>query len=266
MNNSNYTNIYVEREDSLATVFVSRTAVRNAVDLETVRELVDIFEALDGDDSVRVIVLTGDGEQAFIGGGDIKQFQGQSGIWFQREFRTATRDLERAIEESTKPVLAAVNGDALGGGTEISMMCDMILATESARFGFPEIGLGIIPNAGGTQRLTHLVGFLKAKELILTGRYIPAAEAEDIGLINEMIPDQKFKSKVDEVAAELAAGPPIAQWFGKRAVNATRPNLDVGLALEASLAGQLYDTSDKEEGMNAFLEKREPSFDGKESD
>lgn len=263
MTNSSYTNIDVEREDSLATVFVSRTAVRNAVDLETVRELVDVFEALDGDDSVRVIVLTGDGEQAFIGGGDIKQFQGQSGIWFQRKFRTATRALERAIEESTKPVLAAVNGDALGGGTEIAMMCDMILAAESARFGFPEIGLGIIPNAGGTQRLTHLVGFLKAKELILTGRYISAAEAEDIGLINDMIPDEKFEDKVDEVAAELAAGPPLAQWFGKRAVNETRTNMDVGLALEASLAGQLYDTSDKEEGMNAFLEKREPSFDGK---
>ncbi|WP_121743606.1 enoyl-CoA hydratase/isomerase family protein [Natronorubrum halophilum] len=266
MCDTDYDNVYIEREDSLATIYVDRPEVRNSVNLDTIVEITNAIKKVGRDEKTRVIVLTGHGERAFIGGGDIKQFQDKSGIWFQREFRPATHDLERAIEESMHPVLAAVNGDALGGGTEIAMMCDMIVAAASARFGQPEIRLGIIPNAGGTQRLAHLVGSLKAKELILTGRHISAEEAADIGLINEVVSDDAFEERVCELAAELAAGPALAQWFGKRAVNATRTNLNTGLQLEAALSGLLFNTRDKEEGMGAFFEDRDPNFEGYSKD
>ncbi|WP_136716570.1 enoyl-CoA hydratase/isomerase family protein [Halorientalis salina] len=253
-----YQTVAVERDGSIGTVRVARPDAMNAVNTQVLIELADAIDALS--EEVQTVVLTGEGDDAFIGGGDIKEFQDRSGIWFRSEFREAMGDLEDAIEGSHVPVVAAVNGVALGGGTEIALMCDLIVATESARFGLPEIGLGIIPGAGGTQRLAHLVGYLKAKELILTGKHISASEAADIGLANEVVDDEEFEARIDDLAAELADGPPVAQWFAKKSINETRAQLDSGLELEAALAGLLFETEDKEEGLAAFVEKRDPSF------
>lgn len=253
-----YETIAVTGDGPISTVQVTRPEAMNAVNTEVLVELADAIETNAKD--AQTVVLTGEGDDAFIGGGDIKDFQDRSGIWFRGEFREAMADLEDAIEGARVPVVAAVNGVALGGGTEIALMCDLIVATESAKFGLPEIGLGIIPGAGGTQRLAHLVGYLKAKELILTGKHISATEAADIGLANEVIADDKFGDHIDELANELAAGPPIAQWFAKKSINETRAQLDSGLELEAALAGLLFETEDKEEGLAAFVEKRNPEF------
>lgn len=254
-----YKTITVTQDGSIGTVQVARPEAMNAVKTEVLVELADAIEKIARD--ARTVVLTGKGDDAFIGGGDIKDFQNRSGVWFRGEFREAMANLEDAIERARVPVIAAVNGVALGGGTEIALMCDIILATESARFGLPEIGLGIIPGSGGTQRLAHLVGYLKAKELILTGKHISATEAADIGLANEVIADDAFEDRVDELANELAAGPPIAQWFAKKSINETRAQLDSGLELEAALAGLLFETEDKEEGLAAFIKNRDPEFD-----
>ncbi|WP_226043245.1 enoyl-CoA hydratase/isomerase family protein [Natrinema sp. DC36] len=253
-----YQTVAVERDGSIGTVRVARPDAMNAVNTQVLIELADAIDALS--EEVRTVVLTGEGDDAFIGGGDIKEFQDRSGIWFRSEFREAMGDLEDAIEGSHVPVVAAVNGVALGGGTEIALMCDLIIAAESARFGLPEIGLGIIPGAGGTQRLAHLVGYLKAKELILTGKHISANEAADIGLANEVVADEEFKACIDDLAEDLADGPPVAQWFAKKSINETRAQLESGLELEAALAGLLFETEDKEEGLAAFVEKRDPSF------
>jgi enoyl-CoA hydratase/carnithine racemase len=230
----------------------------NAVNTSVLVELADAIETVTPD--VRVVVLTGQGDDAFIGGGDIEEFQGQSGVWFRSEFRDAMADVEDAIEESRSPVIAAVNGAALGGGTEIAVMCDLIVAAESAQFGLPEIGLGLIPGSGGTQRLAHLVGYLKAKELILTGKHVSATEATEIGLANEVVAEEEFEGRVDDLANELAGGPPIAQWFAKKSINETRAQLECGLELEAALAALIFETEDKEEGLRAFLKKRDPEF------
>jgi enoyl-CoA hydratase len=254
-----YETITVTQDGSIGTVRVARPEAMNAVNTEVLVELADAIETIARD--ARTVVLTGEGDDAFIGGGDIKDFQDRSGVWFRGEFREAMADLENAIEGARVPVIAAVNGVALGGGTEIALMCDLIVATESAQFGLPEIGLGIIPGSGGTQRLAHLVGYLKAKELILTGKHISATEAADIGLTNEVIADAAFEDRIDELASELAAGPPIAQWFAKKSINETRAQLDSGLELEAALASLLFETEDKEEGMAAFINKRDPEFE-----
>lgn len=255
-----YDAVRVERDDGVATVSVDRPEAMNAVNTAVVSELATAMGALQDDDSVGAIILTGTGDDAFIGGGDIKEFQAMSGVEWKTEFRAAVTDLERETEGRGTPIIAAVNGVALGGGTEIAMLCDIIVAAESARFGLPESGLGIIPGAGGTQRLAHLVGFLKAKELILTGRHVSASEAVDIGLANEVVADDEFESRVSDLAETLEAGSATAQAFTKEAVNKTRGDLDAGLAVEEGLAALAFETEDKDEGMAAFVEKRDPEF------
>lgn len=259
---SDYDTVRVERDVPVTTIYVDRPEAMNPLNPTVLRELEDALTDAANADEIRVIVLTGSGDDAFIAGADIKEFEGSDGVWFQGEMRAALRGVERAIEECPKIVIAAVNGVALGGGTEVAMMCDLVIAAESARFGQPEINLGIIPGSGGTQRLAHLVGYLKAKEIVLTGRHVPAAEAADIGLANEAVPDDDFDDRVYELAADLADGPPLAQWFAKDAINQTRPNLEQGLRLEAALVGGLFETDDKEEGVEAFIEKRDADFTG----
>lgn len=255
---SEYDTIAVERDDPIGIVRVARPEAMNSVNTGVLLELADAIETVSKE--TRTVVLTGEGDDAFIGGGDIKDFQDRSAVWFQSEFRDAMSGVEDAIEGSRVPVIAAVNGVALGGGTEIALMCDLIVAAESAKFGFPEIGLGLIPGAGGTQRIAHAVGYLKAKELVLTGKQIPASEAADIGLANEVVDDDEFDDRIEELATDLAEGPPIAQWFAKKSINEARAQLDTGLELEAALAALLFETEDKEEGLQAFVERREASF------
>lgn len=254
-----YDSIRTETASGIGTVYVDRPQKMNAVNTDVVAEIATAIGAFqDGD--VGAIVLTGTGDRAFIGGGDISEFEEMSGLDWKTEFRAAMADLEAVTEGGGTPVIAAVNGVALGGGTEIAMMCDMIVATESATFGLPESTLGLIPGAGGTQRLSHLVGYLKAKELVLTGRHVPAEEALDIGLANEVVPDDEFDDRVDELAATLESGSATAQAFAKEAIHQTRGNLEAGLKAEEGLAALAFETDDKVEGHAAFLEKREPEF------
>lgn len=256
-----YDSIRIERTDGVATVYVDRPEAMNAVNTAVVEELADAMSTLQCDDAVGAIVLTGAGEDAFIGGGDLAEFDEMSGLEWKEEFRKAVSDLEYAIEEQGTPVVAAVNGVALGGGTEFAMLCDIIIAAESATFGLPETGLGIIPGAGGTQRLAKLVGYLKAKELVLTGRDIPAEEAVDLGLANEVVPDGEFDVRVEELATTLERGSSTAQAFAKQAINQTRGDLQKGLAVEEGLAALAFETADKDEGVSAFLDRREPDFE-----
>lgn len=257
----NHESIRIEKDDGIATVYVDRPDAMNAVNTDVVAELATAISNLQDNNKIGAIILTGTGDDAFIGGGDIKKFDEMSGLDWKTNFRNAIYDLERALEQRGTPVIAAVNGVALGGGTEIAMMCDMIVATESATFGQPESGLGIIPGAGGTQRLAKLVGYLKAKELVLTGRKVSATEAVEIGLANECVPDGEFEDRVRELAEMLEAGSTTAQAFSKQAINQTRGDLQQGLALEEGLAALAFETDDKEEGISAFLDRREPKFE-----
>lgn len=255
-----YDSVRVDRDAGIGTVYVDRPEAMNSVNTAVVEELAAAMSELQDEDAIGAIILTGEGDDAFIGGGDIREFKDMSGLEWKTEFRRAISDLERAIEERGTPVVAAVNGVALGGGTEIAMLCDVILAAETATFGLPESGLGIIPGAGGTQRLTHLVGYLKAKEMILTGRHVPAREAHEIGLATEVVPDEEFDSRVDELAATLERGSATAQAFAKQAVNQARGDLQGGLRVEEGLAALAFETADKEEGLSAFIEGRDPDF------
>lgn len=255
-----YDSIRVERDEGIGTVYVDRPDAMNSVNTAVVEELAAAMSELQDKDAIGAIVLTGVGEDAFIGGGDIREFKEMSGIEWKTEFRQAISDLERAVEESGTPVIAAVNGVALGGGTEIAMLCDIIVAAESAKFGLPESGLGLIPGAGGTQRLTHLVGYLKAKEMILTGRHVPAQEAHEIGLATEVVSDEEFEDRIDDLATTLKNGSDTAQAFAKQAINQARGNLQGGLHVEEGLAALAFETEDKEEGLSAFLEGRDPDF------
>lgn len=255
---SAYETVDLSVDGRIGRVTVDRPESMNAVNKQVLEELADAVESAAAE--TRVVTLTGAGDRAFIGGGDIKEFQDRSAVWFRSKFRAAMEDVEAAIEDSRVPVIAAVNGAALGGGTEIAIMCDMIIAAESGIFGFPEISLGIIPGSGGTQRVTELVGYLKAKELVLTGRQVPAEEAADIGLANEVVADDRLDERVAELAEDLAEGAPVAQWFAKKSINETRAELETGIELEAALAGILFETADKEEGLSAFVEGRDPEF------
>lgn len=249
-----------EQDGRVATVLLDRPDVMNALDENFLNEIAAAVEACQADDDIGAIVLESAVEDAFIAGGDIQDFEAIDGSSWKREFRTAIRNVETAIEDRPTPVVAAVDGVALGGGTEIAMMCDLIIASERARFGQPEIGLGLIPGAGGTQRLTHLVGYLKAKELVLTGRHVSADEAAEIGLTNEVVPTDSFGRRIDDIATTLSTGPTSAQGYAKEAINSARPGLQEGLRLEMALSALSFETPEKEEGVDAFLDNREPEF------
>lgn len=257
---TSYETIRTNIEERILTVAVNRPDSRNAVNVTLLEELADVMSRAEERDDIRVVVLRGDGDGIFIAGGDISTFSDADGDWFLNVFNPAAERMEEAMEGNALPIVAAVDGLALGGGTEIAMMCDMIIASEDAAFGTPEIRLGLIPGVGGTQRLTRLVGYLKAKEIIMTGRQVPAEEAAEIGLANRVVPVEEFKDEVYHLAAELAEGAPLAQQYAKMAVNHARPALEDGRALESVLTRTLFDSDESDEGVAAFLEKRAPNF------
>lgn len=255
-----FDNIRISVEEGVATVTVAREESRNSLDITTLEELAAAIEHAMDDGDVGTVVLTGAGEGAFVSGADISDFHGQSATWFKRDFRRAFEGVENAIEDGPKPVIAAVNGVAFGGGLELMMMCDLVYATESAKLGVPEANLGGIPGVGGTQRLALLVGYLKAKEMVLTGEPVSATEAAELGLVNDVFDDESLYDSVYEIADGLVDGAPYAQWFAKQAINETRVGLEKGLELEAALGAVLFETDDIHEGFEAFLERREPNF------
>jgi enoyl-CoA hydratase len=257
-----YETLLVERRERVAIITINRPDKRNALNIKTREEGAAALEELRADDSVRVVVITGAGDKAFIAGADIAEFAGRTAVT-QRDVMTG-RSLFTAIDSFPKPVIAMINGYCLGGGCELAMACDLRIASERASFGQPEINLGIIPGGGGTQRLTHLVGEGKAMELILTGEIINAQAAHAIGLVNTVVPHEELEAKTMEIAGRIAEKSPIALRLAKEAVKtAARSSLDEGLRREIDLFALCFSSADKDEGVKAFLEKRKPEFKGR---
>ena len=259
---ASYETLLVERRDRVAVVTINRPQKLNALNIQTRQEGAAALDELRDDDSVRVVVITGAGEKAFVAGADIAEFEGRTAVT-QREVMTG-RSLFTAVDMFPKPVIAMINGFCLGGGCELALSCDLRIASDNAKFGQPEINLGIIPGGGGTQRLTRLVGEGKAMELILTGDMIDAQTAYNLGLVNMVVPATDLDAKTMEIAGRIAEKSPVALRLAKEAVKlASRSNLDEGLRREVDLFAICFSSADKDEGVRAFLEKRKPEFKGK---
>src|SRR5712691_9775734 len=247
----------------IAYVTLNRPKVLNSRNKRTWEDLKAAFEDAQDDDAVRVVILTGAGDKAFIAGADISELAQISAVEAEKSstFGHAVLDL---IENLGKPVIAAVNGFALGGGCETAMACTIRIASENAKFGQPEVTLGLIPGGGGTQRLPRLVGKGRALQLILSGGMIDAQEAHRIGLVNEVVPAGDLLTRAEAILKQIFANAPIAVKFSIEAVNrGLETNLTDGLSLEASLFGLCAGTDDKAEGTSAFLAKRAPQFHGR---
>ncbi len=255
-----YENLLLSVEDGIGVLQFNRPEVRNALNKATVDEVYQALDEFRANDAVGVVILTGAGDKAFVGGADIKDLLARR---MMEGLQAINARLFTTIEQFEKPTIAAVNGFALGGGCEIAMACDLRVASEGAKFGLPETGLGIIPGAGGTQRLPRLVGLGKAKELVLTGDIIPAAEALRIGLVNQVVPPDQVMKAAKEMARKILTRGPLAVRLAKQALNlSARAPLDVGLQFEVMAQSVLFESADKKEGMSAFLEKRKPQFKG----
>jgi enoyl-CoA hydratase len=252
-----------ERADRVATVAIERPDARNALNGQVRTELKDAVAAAEADDEVRVLVLTGgEGSGAFVAGADVTEFQDR-GLVEQREASSRPRVYE-TVGDASIPVIARINGHALGGGCELAQACDVRIARAGAKLGQPEINLGLIPGGGGTQRLARLVGEGQAMRLVLSGELIDAEEAREIGLVDEVAAEDDLDEAVYDLAESMAEKSPIALEFGKKAVKAgSRMGLEEGLEYESELFVQLFATDDKDEGITAFLESREPEFEGK---
>jgi enoyl-CoA hydratase len=247
--------------DGVALVVMDRHEVLNALDFALIEALTDALEALDRDPACRAIVVTGAGERAFAAGADIPELAAQTptSLTVDDTFHRWER-----IKRIRKPIVAAVRGFALGGGCELAMLCDMIVAGEDAQFGQPEIKLGVMPGAGGTQRLTRAIGKAKAMEMILTGRTMGAREAEAHGLVSQVVPAEATIPAALELAGRIASMPPVAVIAAKAAVNrAEELSLEAGLEFERRNFYLLFDTEDQAEGMAAFTEKRKPQWKGR---
>ena len=252
--------ILTRTEDGVGIVQLNRPKVLNALSKELMGEVMTALELFDSSSDVGCMVLTGD-ERAFAAGADIKRMAQATPAMMLADPFIDYFDRMARIE---KPVIAAVSGYALGGGCELAMACDMIIASESARFGQPEINLGVIPGAGGTQRLTRAVGKALAMEIILNGRFLTAQEALDHGLVNRVVPVELFLEEAIKLASEIAGRAPVAIKMAKEAVNiAFETSLQVGLQHERRLFYMLFSTEDQKEGMSAFLEKRKAQWQGK---
>lgn len=258
-----FDNLLVEREGSVAILTIQRPQRLNALDARTLDELRQAALTLQQDDQIRCLVLTGAGEKAFVAGADITELAQDSPESARRRALTGQHVFD-LIEQLGKPVIAAVNGVALGGGCELAMACTLRLAADTARFGQPEINLGLIPGFAGTQRLVRLVGKTKAMEIVLTGAPIGAQEALAIGLVNRVVPAGDLMRDARALAAELSAKPPIALRHAMEAINrGGEMSFADGCQLEAALFGMVTTTEDMREGTRAFLEKRKPEFRGR---
>jgi enoyl-CoA hydratase len=252
--------IRVDREDAVAVVTVDRQDALNALDVATLTELRDRLRELAEDDGVRAVVLTGAGEKAFVAGADIKYMSGLD-VAQAKEWGALGHEAGRLLETMPKPTIAAINGFALGGGCELALACDIRYAAAAAKLGQPEVNLGIIPGWGGTQRLARVCGLGIAKELIFTGRLVPAEEAERIGLVNAV--HDPVLDQARETAALLATKSPIALRLMKELANrALGGDHAANLDAEGQAFGELFASDDAREGLTAFVEKREPAFKG----
>jgi enoyl-CoA hydratase len=254
-----YNNIIVEKKGNIGIIKINRPKVLNALNNETVRELLQAVIELEDDKTIKAVILTGEGK-AFIAGADIKQMKDMTPLE-AKEFAELGHSLPRNIEDSRLPFIAAVNGYALGGGCELMMACDICIASTAAVIGQPEINLGINPGFGGTQRLPRIVGLMKAKELLLTGRNLKAEEAAEIGLVNKIVKPDDLMEEVEKLAQEIANKSAVQTAFIKALVNkGSHIDLNSACALEISYFSTSFSTHDQKEGMSAFLEKRRAEF------
>ena len=243
----------------IALIELNRPKELNALNLELMAEMRDALKGLDANDDVRVIIITGN-EKAFAAGADIKQMANKSAIDMLKADQFSTWD---QIRKTRKPIIAAVSGFALGGGCELAMTCDMIVASETAKFGQPEIKIGVMPGAGGTQRLTRAIGKARAMEMVLTGKFISAEEALNYGLVNMVVPIEMYMEEALKLAAQIAEMSPIAAMLAKEAVNRSfETHLDEGLHFERKNFYLAFASEDQKEGMQAFVEKRQPTYKG----
>jgi enoyl-CoA hydratase len=258
-----FNNLLFEKSDGIATVTVNRPKALNALNEETIRELSRCFEGLENDGEVKVVILTGAGEKAFVAGADIAAMASLEAV-AARDFALLGQKVLNTIEQLSKPVIAAVNGFALGGGCELALACDLRLASDNARFGQPEVNLGVIPGFAGTQRLARLVGKGRAKELLFTGDMVNAEEAWRIGLVNRVTAPAELLPAARTLAQKIAGKGTVAIALCKDAVNnGLEMDSDKGGRYEADLFALCFATADQKEGMAAFLEKRPAHFQGR---
>lgn len=259
----NYENLLIEQEGDIAIVYVNRPKALNALNADTLREIDQAFTELENKQEVKVIILTGSGEKAFVAGADIS-FMKDLGALEAKEFATLGQRAFRSIENNKKPVIAAVNGFALGGGCELAMSCDVRIANNKAKFGQPEVNLGVIPGFAGTQRLSRIVGKGAAKELIFTADIIDAQEALRIGLVNKVVAADQLLSFVKDMAHKIASKGQVAVQLAKQVINeGLEMDSDRAYSHEANFFGLCFATKDQKEGMSAFLEKRAAVFNDK---
>lgn len=265
-----YRAIVFEKKGNIATVTLDRPEALNAIDSRLAGELMDVFERIDDDEELRAVVIVGAGDRAFSVGLDIKEMvDAAEGIDDQQALMEVRRRLWRdnpweQLASLSKPTIAAIRGFALGGGLELALACDIRIASEDAKFGFPEVRLGLIPARGGTQRLPRIVGRGKAIEMILTGETIDAMEAYRTGLISRVVPADKLLAAANEIASKLVDNAPIAVRFAREAVaKGLDMTLDQGLRMETDLYLLLQTTEDRSEGIRSFIEKRKPKFTGR---
>lgn len=258
-----YKNIVCNEEKKILWITINRPKVLNAMSLSCVNEMIVAIEEANSNQNIRVIIICGSGERAFTSGADIKEIKNYSGTEMEPYNRRWIK-LFSIIEKSPKPVIAAVNGFATGGGTEMSLACDFVVASDTAKFGLAEINIGVIPGAGAAVRLTRWVGRLKAKEILMLGRQITGHEAVAMGLANECVTSDQLKERAKEIADELSAKPPLALQAAKSCVNyISESEIDLAIDHELNEFLRLFWTEDQKEGMQAFLQKRKPIFTGR---
>lgn len=256
-----YEYLLVDIESNVATVTINRPPV-NPLNSVVFKELRTIISELDQNNDVRVIVLTGSGDRAFVAGADVGEMA-EASLAEVTAMNKVSRAAFSEIENSTKPVIAAINGLALGGGLELALACDLRISSEKAQFAFPEVGLGIIPGGGGTQRLQKLVGQGVAKELLFFGDMFSAERAYSLNIVNKVVPQEEVLATANEWAAKLASKPPIALQMLKVAVDkGANTETETGLIIESTCFGNVFASKDAKEGMSAFVEKRKPVFTG----
>ena len=255
---------YIKDEKGVAKITINRPEVRNALNNMVRQELRSALQEIDNDKTVRVVIMTGAGEKAFVSGADLTELKVATPMQIEEYASTLGQRLYSDIENLRVPVIAMINGFCLGGGLELAMCCDIRIAGANAKFGQPEINVGLFPGGGGTQRLPRLVGWGKAKELIYTGRIIDAAEAEKIGLVDKLVPQEALEREVRQLAENIANKSPLIISLIKKIMNmGMYTDLAAGLNYEKANFALLFASEDHNEGISAFLEKRPPQFKGK---
>ena len=255
-------NVQLTVVDGIATLVIDRPKQLNALNKQTLSEINEAFESMRENDAVKVVVMTGSGEKAFVAGADIKEFADFSGVEGSELAKTGHLTVFNVIEEFSKPVIAAINGFALGGGLELAMAAHVRIASDNARMGLPETSLGVIPGYGGTQRLPQLIGKGRALEMIFSAKMIDASTALNYGLVNAVVPQEALQATAEKMAQDFMKNSIVAMGYAIEAVNAGMLEGAIGYDVEVQAFGDCFETADFKEGTTAFLEKRKPQFPG----